>query len=382
MNKFRLAASGIIAIAMASTAHAQSSVTLFGIIDATLAHGSGSVASRTQLTNSGYNGSRLGFQGTEDLGGGMKAGFWLEAGVSVDNGTGGPSNTNNQASGVGSTPAGTQGLTFNRRSTASVGGPLGELRVGRDYTPTFWSLTYFDPFGANGVGANQVFLSQAGGLSTTGAGLYPVGTSGPVVRTSNSIAYLYGHGFNAHAVGGSGFNAFVQYYLGENASNVAAPLGKRDGTGFSARLGYGSGPFTVAAAFARTSYASGDVHVSNIGGEYDFGVAKVVGLYNWDRIDSAVAIKGRGGFAGLMVPMGPGLIRTAYSRYRFENAAGNPTASKVALGYVYNLSKRTLLYATYAHVNNNAASNQALNGSVTGAGMGSSGYDLGIRHAF
>jgi predicted porin len=76
-------------LATAGVASAQSSVTLFGIVDATLAFGKGSgvgSSSKTQLTNSGYNGSRLGFRGTEDLGGGMSASFWLEAGVTNDDG--------------------------------------------------------------------------------------------------------------------------------------------------------------------------------------------------------------------------------------------------------------------------------------------------------
>ena len=75
-------------LAAAGTASAQSSVTLFGIVDATLAFGRGDTSDKTQLTNSGYNSSRLGFRGTEDLGGGMSASFWLEAGLSNDNGTG------------------------------------------------------------------------------------------------------------------------------------------------------------------------------------------------------------------------------------------------------------------------------------------------------
>ena len=88
-------------LAASGAAMAQSSVTLFGIVDATYAYGSGSVANKSQLTNSGYNSSRLGFRGVEDLGGGMSASFWLEAGVNNDNGSGGTTSTNNQgASGV------------------------------------------------------------------------------------------------------------------------------------------------------------------------------------------------------------------------------------------------------------------------------------------
>ena len=78
-------------LAAAGAASAQSSVTLFGIVDATLAYGKANGtggSSKWQLTNSGYNSSRLGFRGTEDLGGGMSASFWLEAGLTNDNGTG------------------------------------------------------------------------------------------------------------------------------------------------------------------------------------------------------------------------------------------------------------------------------------------------------
>ena len=74
--------------AIAGSAAAQSSVTIFGIVDVSLTHGSGSVASRTQLSAGNLAGSRLGFRGTEDLGDGLKANFWLEAGLTPDDGKG------------------------------------------------------------------------------------------------------------------------------------------------------------------------------------------------------------------------------------------------------------------------------------------------------
>ena len=128
---------------LAGVASAQSSVTLFGVVDATVSatvRAKASSRQARQLTNSGYNSSRLGFRGTEDLGGGLAASFWLEAGVNNDDGTGAATSSNNQR--VGTTSAhrsGTQGLTFNRRSTVSLSGGFGELRLGRDYTPTFWN---------------------------------------------------------------------------------------------------------------------------------------------------------------------------------------------------------------------------------------------------
>jgi predicted porin len=75
-------------LAASGAAMAQSSVTLFGIVDAGYAVGNGSISDKTSLRNSGYNSSRLGFRGVEDLGGGMSASFHLEAGVNNDDGTG------------------------------------------------------------------------------------------------------------------------------------------------------------------------------------------------------------------------------------------------------------------------------------------------------
>ena len=244
-------------VALSGAAAAQSSVTLFGIVDATVAYGSGSTSDKTQLTNSGYNSSRLGFRGTEDLGGGAFAAFHLEAGIGNDDGrAGGSIAAGNQAT----TVAGSTGLNFNRRSTVSLGGRWGEVRLGRDYTPQFWNLSVYDPFGTNGVGTNQVANSSIGG---------PVNT-----RASNSITYLYGHNANATtSAGGNGFHASVQYYLGEN--NSGTPTSK-DGTGAAVRVGYNGGPVSAAATFSTTQYATGDIRTANIGASYDFGMARVM----------------------------------------------------------------------------------------------------------
>jgi len=347
--------------AAAGSASAQSSVTLFGIVDATITYGRATgagEASRWALANSGYNSSRLGFRGTEDLGGGMSASFWLEAGVNNDNGSGAATNTNNQASGGAIAGiGGGQGLTFNRRSTVSLAGGWGELRLGRDYTPQFWNLTVFDPFGTNGVGTTQTLNSIVTGVTA--------------VRASNSIGYFLPGNLG-------GFYGQAQLYLGENAQNGAAT--EDDGTGFGIRLGFASGPFNVAIALSRTDYAAGDVRQNNIGGQYDFGRGKVMAHISRDSNGN---LDGRGGLIGALIPVGPGEIRVAYSRYRTD-AAGSPRTNKLALGYVHNLSKRTALYTTIAGVRNRGGAAQVLNNAVIGAGgnQRSSGFDLGVRHAF
>ena len=361
-------------LAAAGVASAQSSVTLFGVVDATYAHGSGQgigSSSKSQITNSGYNSSRIGFRGTEDLGGGMSASFWLEAGVNNDDGTGAPTSVGNQSLGVFNSTtganapvrAGTQGLTFNRRSTVSLASGLGELRLGRDYTPQFWNQTVFDPFGTNGVGTTQTLVSGLGGPTA--------------VRASNSVGYFLPGNLG-------GFYGQFQYYLGENNQNGAAT--EDDGRGAAVRLGYANGPVNVAFATSRTDFAAtattGDIKSSNIGGSYNFGVASVMALITRDKVEATPrSAIGKGALIGTLIPLGAGQIRAAYSTYKTD-AVGTPKSKKIALGYVHNLSKRTALYTTFARVTNSGGAASALNGSVTAPNARSTGYDFGVRHSF
>lgn len=352
----------------AGTAFAQSTVTLWGVVDTALAHGSGTTSSKTMLTASGFNSSQLGFRGVEDLGGTLRAGFWLEAGLTSDDGQGAGSSTNNQVSGAAAAPAGTQGLTFNRRSTVSVGSSWGELRAGRDYAPQYWNRTFYDPFNNLGVGAAQSFASLLA--------LAPAGGRGPMVRVSNSVSYLWGHSFNALGIaGGNGLHAQATYFLGENPSGAAT---SSDGRGWGARVGYNTGALTLAAAAGSTDYATGAFRQANLGGSHDFGIARVMGHYARDKVGTA---EGKGWLVGGLVPVGAGQVRLAYSRYNTD-AASKPTSSKLALGYVHFLSKRTAVYGTVASVKNSGGANQAVNGATTAANGASRGYDLGIRHAF
>jgi len=355
-------------LAAAGTASAQSSVTMFGIVDAVIQriNNSGG-ASVTRMTQGAYNSSRFGVRGVEDLGGGMSASFWLEAGLNNDNGTGAGTNLNNQVSGSAAAPAGTQGLVFNRRSTVSLAGGWGELRLGRDYTPQFWNLTVFDPYGTVGVGTNQL-LNSLGALPTA-------------VRASNSIGYFLPANLG-------GFYGQVQYYLGENASNTA---NKDDGTGYGLRAGWANGPFDVAIALSKTKYLTGNADQNNIAGQWNAGFAKIMAQYAWDKNTftgfSTARTKGKGWLVGALVPVGAGEVRFSYAQYTVDLAAplSDPRARKVALGYVHNLSKRTALYVTAARVNNSNGSSMSVFPGVVGnpaVNDHSTGYDLGIRHSF
>jgi predicted porin len=364
----------LITLAAASAAGgalAQSSLTLFGVVDAavTYTRGGGTGAgSKVQLSNSGNMFSRLGFRGTEDLGGGLSANFWLEMGLQNDTGTGFPSNANNQASGAGPTGS----LSFNRRSTVSLAGPFGEVRLGRDYVPAFWNTAIFDPFGTgSGIGANQIYFSGLGGLVS------PVGT-----RASNSIGYLLPASLG-------GFYGQVMYAMGENNANSVVPgtlvSNERDGNHTGLRLGYANGGLNIAIATGKTRYASGDLRVTNLGAAYTFGPSlSNLKLTSELYTESKGTTDGKGALIGLQLPIGPGEIKASYARYRLEpaGAALKPTSSKLAIGYVHNLSKRTALYATVARISNRNGAAQALAGSITMPNRASTGTEFGMRHMF
>ncbi|MDO8705390.1 MAG: porin [Sulfuricaulis sp.] len=341
------------ALAVIGAASAQSSVTLSGVVDAALAYGSGDLTNKTRLVNSAYRSSHLLFSGTEDLGGGLKASFHLEAGINNDDGSGQTTNLNNQTT-VGQANGG-GGMTFNRRSTVSIQGGFGEVRLGRDYTPHYLNHSAYDPFGQLGVGASRAVVG-----STTAFG----GINFTAVRASNSVAY--------HSPTFSGFGVRVQAYLGENADNLP-----NAGSGSSIRGTYAMGPVSLGLAYGKTTTGAGtDLKSTNLGGSYDFGVAKLMGAITKDAATGFDDVKGWQ--LGAHIPMGSGLVRTSLS----QTDNGTATQKQFALGYVYNLSKRTDLYATVATVRNSGGASAALNGSTTSANGSSNGYDVGVKHAF
>ncbi|MDB5947384.1 MAG: porin [Ramlibacter sp.] len=365
MKKHMLA---ILAAGAANLAMAQSSLTLFGVADATLSHYK--VAGGTTITRLGSGGlaaSRIGFRGFEDLGGGLSAGFWLESEFSIDNGTGGTTNTNNQATGTAPAAAGQQGLTFNRRSTVSLLGPLGELRLGRDYVPTFWNFAVFDPFAMQGAASASNLLFA--------------GTSGPgvnVVRNSNSIQYL----FNApHPSGATGLYGQVQYALGENPSGTATAS---DGKYYGFRGGYATGPFNVAIAHSKTNaLASQDFTLTNGGASWNFGFAVLMASYTVAK-SGLPNSRNDSYLVGATIPVGPGYIPLSLIRTKKDNTA-QAQAQQLAVGYVHNLSKRTALYTTYARVTNKNGAAFSVGGSSPIAGVANAtatGLDLGVRHSF
>jgi len=353
-------------LAAAGAASAQSSVTLFGVVDAAVTVGRGNVTNLTSMTSGANSTGRIGFRGVEDLGGGLQASFWLEAQLAGDTGEGTNTVTNNLASGQPAAAVnGSQGLTFNRRTTVSLSGNFGEVRLGRDYTPYFWNHTTFDPFSGVGVGANAAYTGYAAAYgSAIGS---PITTA---VRASNSVGYYLPGNLG-------GFYGNAQYFFGEQAKGAT----EDDGTGYGLRAGYAAGPVDVAVAYGLTKLNAGDRAAWNIGGAYNFGVAKLLAMYSHVNNKAAGAFDTNGWLIGASAPIGAGEVKASFSQTEVDGGT-KPRSRKFALGYVHNLSKRTAVYTTIARLNNSGGASLALGGAKVTAGENSTGFDLGIRHSF
>ena len=352
--------------AFAGAAMAQSSVTLFGVVDLSVGNVDNDTDRYMMLTD-GNASSRIGVRGVEDLGGGLRAGFWLEGALSADDGSG--YRTVNVGPGGGTvTPVG--GLTWQRRATLSLLSNWGELRLGRDYTPMFWNWTVFDPFGTNGVGA-------ATNLALESAGAVPGGSYGTLVRADNTIGY--------HLPAGLG-GIYGQ-------AMVAAGEGQAGNKMYGGRIGWASGPFNVAASYGLTEVFLGDMDGTNwnIAGSWDLGFMRLSGFYSQIKIDASSLPSNfdqKNWFVGAWVPFGPWTIKGSYGSMDREapaNALNPGDATQWALGFTYDLSKRTALYGTYSSIDNDGTRmgvSGARNAPTLSAGNDSTGYQFGVRHSF
>ena len=356
----------VVASAPAAFAQAGASVQVYGVADMAISSYRGEGAgSRQMLTSSGNQASRVGFRGKESFGNGRVAGFDLEAGLNTDAGSGQPTNTNNQPSGhaVG-------GITFNRKSFVYLGGPLGTVRLGRDYTPGFWNLFVYDPF-RNGVGI--------GGLTT-------YGTTSTGFRSSNGVGY-FSPGCTDFRCNGFFFQATVAF-----GENQGAETGRKDGTYTGWRAGYGGDGWDIAVADGTTrSDKAGDYVQRNIGGSYVWQSHRLMLLLGEHKTGNRLAAMNEADsmrFAqiGGWISLGKDYIPVSFT-YLKRNDTADSRARKLSVGYVHTLSKRTALYGTYSYVSNGGllripVSSGAEQGPLPIAGGKASGFDLGIRHNF
>ena len=359
--------------AFSGAAMAQSSVQLYGIIDLGVAHYSNGNSSVTKLGTGIQSGSRIGIKGTEDLGGGLSAFFDAETGFCANGGTYASAAGNVGFCTGGNLGYGGGGGFMQRQAFAGLKGNFGAVSFGRQYTLTFLDQANIDPFGY--------------GLTGT---ISNIGLVGAPARASQSIIY--------QSPNFSGFNVAGMYVFGDGMSSGGAltpPAGSLYNTTGQYNLhgGYNNGPIMVGVDYLRENFYNGNAAAKHtmIVGSYDFGVAKLAGMYAQNQQGQVTGASGDKldvWMLGATVPVGPGSFLASYTAEKDKTTAGLG-AKQYAIGYTYSLSKRTNLYTSYAHISNDtgaAFTVQDATGNndapVVGTGFTSSGFALGIRHQF
>ena len=354
-------------LAASGAAMAQSSVTLYGVVDTGVSYFKGDDSVYGLTKTGGNTNSRLGFRGVEDLGNGLKATFNLEGGMNVDDGTGY----------LGAGGADDTGFQFRRTSTVGLAGNFGEVRFGRMLTSSYLAVSRYDAFGDTGAGASLAWNGSQTGYAP---------------RAENAISYT-SPSFNGFKFGG-------EYGFGEQQK-------AREGRYLGLGATYDNGPLSLGLGFDRLNNVNfndggtppvtwqSDLTTWQLGGAYNFGVAKLMAFYKETKAKEIVtgeSDKFKTFGLGATAPVGAaGEVKVAYNHYRLSPEAGKTEkADQLSLGYVHNLSKRTALYGTYAYLKNKNKDGDnlglQLNGAMPGAGLSDSGaqhgLQVGIRHAF
>lgn len=364
-----------------ATAHAQSTVTLYGLLDSGVTYtnrlpvAGGGTASVISVHPGAMQGSRFGLRGTEDLGGGNKAVFALEAGINVDTGT-----------------AGQGGLPWGRRSVVGIEGAYGTVLFGRqaDFLDDMGVMTSVVDFGSQ--------VSAIHGLDRTGT-----------QRSNNAIRY------NSTTLGGWRFSAI--YGLGENAGDASAGNSAGVGTHFT------SGNWRVAAGYFQSRLGSGgaatssDVGFSSIGavpgaagvtgnpGDVALRTFTLASTYQWDKarwhasysvFEQPLAVAGGARSirslsnnrtsvldVGVSYAVTPVLHLSAsviHDKVRFVGAASG-SLTQYNAGVDYFLSKRTDIYANWGHQSSSNMNTAGLE-QAPGGTLSQTLVRVGIRHKF
>ncbi|WP_312129109.1 MULTISPECIES: porin [Diaphorobacter] len=317
-----------------SAVFAQSSVTLYGRVNTSVERQKVGGTSNTVMQN---NSSRFGFKGTEDLGGGLKAGFQLESGFNSDTGTG-----------SGWTHP-TTGMTFARQSEVNLSGGFGMIRLGNFMPESYYATADYVSMHNHDTGTSSDALYYDpvwfGGLSTT-----------------NKI------GYRSPSLGGLTIDASVNLHEqttgGKNGYDLAA--------------NYNIGALNLGAGYSQVD----SNRQLGLRALYTFGQFVVGGYYQRNKDDNQLLATGAGNrnnfrLAGAYM-MGASEFHVNVGRAGKWSDIADSSATQWTLGYNYNFSKRTKVYAFYTKVDNKAGATY-----MTGAaGQDFSSLALGVRHNF
>jgi predicted porin len=363
MKKAIRCAAALLAGAGASAAMAQSNVTVYGLVDTGLVYttnvnaAGGNMTKMPSLTSSFP--SRLGFRGTEDLGGGLQAVFTLESGLSLDTGAMGQGNR-----------------LFGRQASVGLKGAFGTVTLGRQINMTYIAMLKADVLGPNlfAIGSIDAYLPNA--------------------RSDNSVGYL--GNFNNFVVGAT-------YSTGRDASAAGGPAatncpGETPGNSKACRQVTGLFGYETAEYGLNTSYdilygntgAAGGLTSSNnsdkritLNGYVKVGQAKI-GAGVVDRTTRAVTGLSESDlyYLGVSYPVTPlTTFDVQVARRDTKNSASD--VSMLVGRLTYFLSKRTAVYGALGRMKNSGTSAVALDaGGTVGVGMTQNGVMAGLRHHF
>ena len=358
--------------AAAGVAHAQSNVTIYGIVDTGFIKKSGHDVEMGENVN-----NRLGFRGVEDLGSGMKATFELEHRFDLNNGTQ-----------KGKTAAGKDREFDGAANVGLKGDAWGAVRLGRVNELTTETIRKFDPFYQYSVGA----MLEGNQRSP---------------RIDNTIRY--------DSPNWSGFHFGASYSLGGNTDSESidgymkdVKRESADNDGYGIMLGYDNGPLALVGNWSRLA-DSKDSSVWNLGAAYRFGPAKVELVYqqtkdkgwangeqaDWQTVSSwnngrvvneyqgVDELKEKQWLLGLEWKLGPGRLNASAQWMEVEASGGQHVSDKdiykYAIGYTYDLSKRTAIYGNVAYTDYDDKEVAAVYGDTDD---GTYGVQVGITHKF
>ncbi|HEX8602262.1 MAG TPA: porin [Pseudoduganella sp.] len=359
----RKAVAGALALLAVGAAYAQSNVTIYGIIDTAVARVDNTNANGDSVTKipslTGSFPSRIGFRGTEDLGGGLSAVFTLESGFGPDTGTMGQGNR-----------------LFGRQASVGLKGKWGTLTLGRQINMTYVATQKADVLGPNlfAIGSIDAYLPNA--------------------RSDNAIGYL--GNFDGIVAGATvSFGRDSSSSGGPAATGCAgeSPADSKACRQYTALLGYEVKAYGINASYDKlygnTGAAGGLTSSSNydrrvtVNGYWMFGATKL-GAGVIDRKTNAATgvTDSELYYLGVSHPVNPFLTLDAQVARKNVKRSGDDTDMVVAR-LTYYLSTRTAVYGALGIMDNDGAAAIALDaGGAVGAGKPQRGIMAGIRHHF
>lgn len=338
----------------ASCVHAQSNVTLYGIMDSGVSYttnagqSGGKNGGAAQMISGGEASDRFGLKGVEDLGGGLKAVFQLENGFNITNGT--------LLQG---------GRLFGRQAFVGLDTPYGTLTLGRQKIAMYDYFQYLDPlayFGWSLLAQDTQFGGSA----------------------DNSVKYVGNIGpFNLNVLFSTGYDATIT-----NGAQVPGQF--RVGQEISGGTSFSSGPIYAAVAYdlrrgtSTATQADKDQRLA-VGLSYQIvSSVKAIAGYKWlNSSVPATAARSDLYYGGFQFRATPAFAISAATYYTdIKSAAQHPI--DFGLNCAYSLSKRTSVYGEINYVKNSHGSNLGVAGYGTGvvAGANQTGVAVGINHLF